>query len=190
MIWLIAGLLAFLSLHSVRRLAPRWRAARITAMGEGAWKGTYSLLSIAGFVLLIWGYSQARNEPLVMLSLPTAGMKHAAALLVTLAFVLLAAAFVPRNHFKARLGHPMMLAVALWAFAHLLANGSLHDVVLFGSFLFWAVLVFRAAYRSEPPTRTGATWTGTVASVVIGVAAAGLFAHFLHARWIGVPLSM
>jgi uncharacterized membrane protein len=190
MTWLILGLLAFLGLHSLRRLAPRWRSARIAAMGEGAWKGVYGLLSIAAFVLLIWGYGQARNEPLVMLSLPTAGMKHAAALLVTVAFVLLAAAYVPRNHFKARLGHPMTLAVALWAFAHLLANGSLHDVVLFGAYLLWTVLVFGAAYRSEPPTRSGATWVGTLLSVVIGIAAAALFAHFLHARWIGVPLSM
>jgi uncharacterized membrane protein len=188
MTWLILGLLAFLGLHSVRRLAPGWRTARMAAMGEGAWKGIYSLLSIAGFVLLIWGYGMARNEPLVMLWLPTDGMKHAAALLVTVAFVLLAAAFVPRNHFKARLGHPMTLAVALWAFAHLLANGSLHDAVLFGAFLLWAVFVFAIAIRSEPPPRTGASWLGTFASVVIGVAAAAVFAHYLHARWIGVPL--
>lgn len=189
MTWLILGLLAFLGLHSLRRLAPRWRAARIAAIGEGAWKGIYSLLSIAAFVLLIWGYSQARNGPLVMLWLPAAGLKHAAALLVLVAFVLLAAAYVPHNYFKARLGHPMLLAVALWALAHLLANGSRHDAVLFGAFLLWALFVFRAAFRSEPPTRSGATWIGTLSSVVIGVVAAGLFAHFLHARWIGVPLS-
>jgi uncharacterized membrane protein len=190
MIWLILGLLAFLGLHSVRRLAPGWRAARIAAIGGNAWKGLYSLVSIAGFVLLVWGYGQARSEPLAMVWLPPAGMEHATALLVTAAFVLLAAAYVPRNHFKSGLGHPMMLAVAVWAFAHLLVNGSLHDMVLFGAFLLWALFVFQAAFRSEPPTRSGASWLGTFLSVVIGIAAAGLFAHFLHARWIGVPLSM
>jgi uncharacterized membrane protein len=158
-------------------------------MGEGAWKGIYSLLSIAGFVLLIWGYGQARNEPQVFLWVPAVGLKHAAAALVLLAFVLLAAAYVPRNHFKARLGHPMLLAIALWALAHLLANGSRHDAVLFGAFLLWALLVFRSAIRSEPPTRRGATWAGTLSSVAIGIVATGVFAHFLHARWIGVPLS-
>lgn len=188
MIWLIAGLVAFLGLHSLRRLAPQWREARIAAMGRNAWRGIYSLFSIAGFLLLIWGYSKARIEPLVMVWLPPREMAHVTAVLVTVAFILLVAAFVPRNHFKARIGHPMMLAVALWAFAHLLANGSLHDMVLFGSFLTWSAWLFLVAYRSEPPNRQGATWWGTVLSLVIGVGAAGLFAHVLHARWIGVPL--
>jgi uncharacterized membrane protein len=174
----------------VRRLAPRWREARIAAMGAGAWKGVYSVLSIASFVLLIWGYGQARQEPLVMLWSPPPGMVHATALGVTLAFVLLVAAYVPRNHFKASLGHPMTLAVAVWAAAHLLANGSRHDIVLFGSFLLWSVFVYVNAVRSEPPTHRGASWLGTFLSVVIGIAAAGLFAHFLHGRWIGVPLAM
>lgn len=157
-------------------------------MGANAWKGIYSLFSIAGFLFLIWGYGQARNEPLVMLYVPEPMWKHIAAHLVGVAFILLAAAFVPRNHIKAWIGHPMMLAVAIWASAHLMANGSLHDVVLFGAFLAWSLFLFFSAYRSEPPTRTGATWIGTFVSLAIGVGAAALFAHYLHARWIGVPL--
>jgi len=190
MTWLILGLLAFLVPHTLRRLAPRWREARIAAIGANAWKGIYSLFSIAGFLFLIWGYGQARNEPLVMEWLPPRGLAHVTASLVLVAFILLAAAFVPRNHIKARIGHPMMLAVALWAFGHLLINGSRHDIVLFGAFLVWALFLFQAAFRSEPPTRTGATWVGTLLSIAIGVAATGLFAHVLHARWIGVPLSI
>ena len=189
MTWLILGLVAFLGVHSVRRLAPGWREARIAAIGRNAWRGIYSLFSIAGFLFLIWGYGQARNEPLVMEWLPPRELAHVTGFLVLVAFILLAAAFVPRNHIKASIGHPMMLAVALWAFGHLMANGSLHDMVLFGSFLVWALFVFFAAYRYEPPTRTGATWFGTLLSIAIGVAATGLFAHVLHARWIGVPLT-
>ena len=186
MVWLIAGLVLFLGLHSIRRLAPQWREARIVAMGAGGWKGLYSVLSIAGFVLLIWGYGKARFEPLVMLWIPPPGMRHAAFGLTLLAFLSLAAAFVPRTHIRARFGHPMVLAIILWSIAHLLANGSRHDVLLFGSFLVWSTLLFHASYRSEPPKRSGGTWSGTLLALLVGAAAWAGFAYYLHERWIGV----
>lgn len=186
MFWLIFGLLIFLGVHSVHLLAPRWRESRIAAWGMGPWKGLYSVLAIAGFVLLVWGYGQARMHSPVLLWMPPPGLRHAAALLTLPAFILLAAAYVPRNHIKAWLGHPMLLAVKLWAAAHLLVNGWLHGVLLFGSFLIWAVLSFRMARRREPAPRSGGTVAGTVATLAVGIVAWCGFAFYLHARWIGV----
>ena len=135
---LILGLVLFLGVHSVRIFANDWRTQTIAGRGEGTWKGLYSLLSIAGFGLIIWGYGLARQQP-VVLWVPPVGMRHVAALLTLIAFVLLMAAYVPRNGIKARLHHPMVISVKVWAFAHLLCNGNLADVLLFGAFLAWAV---------------------------------------------------
>lgn len=186
MIWLVLGLLMFLGVHSTRMLAPHWRDARIAAIGERKWKGIYSLVSIVGFVLLIWGYGQAKAGAPIVLWMPPTGLRHAAALLTLPAFVLVVAAYVPRNHFKAWLGHPMVLGVALWAAAHLLVNGWLHGVILFGSFLLWAVLDYLAARRREPAGHRGGTLAGTALSLLIGFAAWAGFAFYLHMRWIGV----
>ena len=144
------------------------------------------LRAVASFVLLVWGYGEARQAP-VLVWLPPPGLRHAAALLTLPAFVLLVAAYVPRNHLKARLGHPMLLAVKLWAAAHLLVNGWLHGMLLFGAFLVWAVLTFRSARRrampaSPPPTSALAT----LVSVLLGVAGWAGFALYLHLQWIGV----
>ena len=186
MIWLILGLMLFLGVHSVRIVAEHWRESRIASIGIDKWKGIHSLLAIAGFVLLIWGYGQARADAPTLLWMPPAGLRHVAALLTLPAFILVVAAYVPRNHFKAWLGHPMVSGVMLWAVAHLLVNGWLHGVVLFGSFLVWAVLDYRAARRREPPTHSGATWMGTSLALLIGTAAWASFAFYLHVRWIGV----
>lgn len=188
MSYLILGLVLFLGVHSVRIAADGWRAAQMARLGENAWKGLYSLLSIAGFALIIWGYGQARLTPQVLWATPK-GMAHLASLLTLIAFVLLAAAYVPRNHLKARLRHPMILAVKLWALAHLLANNTLADLLLFGAFLLWAVLDFRAARqrdRATPPAPLPASAAGTAATVIIGLAAWAGFAFWAHAAWIGV----
>ncbi len=128
---LILGLVIFLGAHSVRIVAEPWRTAMRAKLGENGWKGLYSVVSIAGFVLLVWGYGQARLDP-VPLWTPMLWARHLAALLVLASFILLAAAYVPGNGIKAKLHHPMVLGVKLWAFAHLLANGMLADVLLFG----------------------------------------------------------
>jgi uncharacterized membrane protein len=185
---LILGLVLFLGVHSLRIVANDWRSRTIARRGENAWKGLYSGVSVAGFVLLVWGFAQARLNP-VVLWLPPVGMRHAAALLTLIAFVLLAAAYVPRNHLKAKLRHPMVLAVKVWALAHLLANGTLADVVLFGSFLLWAVLSFRAARqrdRAQPPQPVQATPAGTLTAVVVGTVAWAAFAFWAHGALIGV----
>lgn len=186
---LIAGLVVFLGLHSVRIFAEDWRQARRAAWGEGAWKGLYSVGSAVGLALIIWGYGLSRIAP-VDLWMPPVWTRHLSALLTVPAFVLLVAAYVPGNRIRSAVGHPMILAVKLWAFAHLLANGRLADVLLFGSFLVWAVLDFRSARRRPPeagviPAAAPALWRDLVV-VFGGLGAWAVFAIWLHASWIGV----
>jgi uncharacterized membrane protein len=185
---LIVGLIVFLGVHSVRIFADGWRSAQIARHGEGAWKGVYSLASAVGLGLIVWGYGQARLDP-VMLWQPQAWARHVAALLVLIAFVLLAAAYVPRNGIKARLHHPMILGVKVWAFAHLLANHTLADLLLFGGFLLWAVADFRAARQRDRRAQTHyppGTATGTLITVAVGLLGYAAFAFWLHAWWFGV----
>lgn len=185
---LIAGLVIFLGVHSVRMLAEGWRTRVRARLGEGAWKGLYSLVSLVGLALVVWGFDLAREHP-VMLWVPPTGMRHAASLLTLLAFVLLAAAYVPGNAIKARLHHPMVLGVKAWGLAHLLATGMLMHLVLFGAFLIWAVANFSLSRRRDrrdgvryPPGRTVAT----AVTCVLGVAAWAVFAFGLHGVLIGI----
>lgn len=186
MTWLILGLVVFLGVHSVRILAPLWRAHTIERVGERAWKGVYSLLSIAGFVLIVWGYGQARAAGAMVVWVPPAGMRHAAAMLTLLAFVLLVATYVPRNHIQRAVGHPMVIGVALWSIAHLLAVGWLHAMVLCGAFLAWAVADWLSArQRRSIPRAAPASAAMTGLTVVVGVIAWAAFAFWLHAALIG-----
>ncbi|MCV2356450.1 NnrU family protein [Paucibacter sp. B2R-40] len=188
MLELVLGLLIFLGVHSVRIVANDWRSAQMQQRGEAAWKLGYTALSLLGFGLIVWGFGQARQNPQILWTTPK-GMNHLAALLTLVAFVLLAAAYVPRNAIKARLRHPMVLGVKVWALAHLLANNSLADLLLFGSFLIWAVLSFRAARqrdRLNPPAALTASASGTALTVLIGAAAWAGFAFWGHVALIGV----
>ena len=188
MSYLVLGLVLFLGVHSVRIVADGWRTQMRARMGELPWKGLYSLASILGLALIVWGYGLARQQPVVLWN-PPVGMRHAASLLTLIAFVLLAAAYVPRNALKARLHHPMVLGVKVWALAHLLSNGNLADVVLFGGFLLWAVLDFRAARqrdRAQGMVYAPGTTAGTVIAVAVGTAAWAGFAFWAHAWLIGV----
>ena len=149
---LMLGLVLFLGVHSTRIVADGWRTATIARVGEKPWKGIYSLLSIAGFVLL-------------------------------------AAAYVPGNAIKRAVGHPMMAVVKVWALAHLLANGTLADVLLFGTFLSWAVLGFIAARRRDRASGTtypAGPGSRTAIAVVAGLVAWAVFAFALHRPLIGV----
>ncbi|MBL8306837.1 MAG: NnrU family protein [Rubrivivax sp.] len=186
---LILGLVLFLGTHSVRIFADGWRTAQRARLGENAWKGAYSLISLAGFVMLCYGYGQARLEPTVLWASPI-WTRHLAALLLLPAFVFIVAAHVPGNAIKARLKHPMVLGVKVWALAHLLANNMLADLVLFGSFLVWAVLDYRssrlrdaAAGTVYPPGRLGPT----LVTVVAGLVLYAVFAFWAHRALFGVP---
>jgi len=188
MLLLIAGLVIFLGVHSLRIFAEPWRGAQIARLGVGAYKGIYSVASALGLVLLVIGYAQARATPIVIWS-PPLWTRHLSALLVLFAFVLLVAAYVPRNRIKAAVGHPMILGVKLWAAGHLLANGTAADVLLFGAFLLWAVLDLRAARardRVHGRVSAGASLAGDVATIVIGVVLWAAFAFHLHAWLFGV----
>lgn len=185
---LILGLLMFLGMHSARIVAEGWRTQVIAQRGPGAWKGLYTVVSLVGFGLILWGYGQARLEPVVLWAAPV-WTRHLAALLVLVALVLLAAAYVPGNGIKARVHHPMVLGVKVWALAHLVANNTLADLLLFGSFLVWAVLDFRSSRQRDraagtvyPPGSAGRT----VVTVVLGVVLWALFAFWLHGLLFGV----
>ena len=188
MAYLILGLVLFLGVHSTRIFADGWRSSMVAKMGPMPWKGLYSVVSIASFVLLVWGYARARENP-VLIWTPPEAMRHVTALLVLLAFILFVATYVPRNWFKSKLHHPQMLSVKTWAFAHLLSNGTLVDMVLFASFLVWAALGFRAARqrdRAEGTVYAPATAQGTVIVLVVGAIAWAAFAFWLHGWLIGV----
>jgi uncharacterized membrane protein len=185
---LVLGLILFLGVHSVRIFADDWRRAQIAKRGEGTWKGIYSVLSIGGFMLIVWGYGLARQDP-VPLWAPQVWARHLASVLTLVSFILLLAAYVPNNGIKARLHHPMVLAVKVWALAHLLANHTLADVVLFGSFLAWAVFDFRAARardRAGNVSYAPGTLGGTAITVVAGTAVWAAFAMWLHVMLFGV----
>lgn len=188
MFLLIAGLLLFLVSHSVGIAAPDWRARQLARLGEHRWKGLYSLVSLVALGLIIWGYGHARANPVVVWTSP-AWTRHVAALLIVIAFVLIAAAYVPRTRIKAAIGHPMTAGIALWAFAHLLANGRLSAVILFGAFLAWALVTFVARRRRD--RNAGTTYPpGSLAqdaiALVAGVGVSIGFALYLHGPLIGV----
>ena len=188
MSYLILGLILFLGAHSVRIFAEGWRTQTLQRLGEGGWKGLYSVVSLLGFGLILWGYGLARQHPVLLWS-PPAGMRHLAALLMLASFVLLTAAYVPGNRIKARLRHPMVLGVKAWALAHLLANGQLLHAVLFGAFLVWAVLDFRSARqrdRLQPAVAAAGTAGATGITIAIGVVAWLVFTLWLHGLLIGV----
>lgn len=184
---LILGLAIFLGVHSVRIFADDWRSRQLERIGKRAWKGLYALTSLIGFVLIVWGFGLAREHSMVVY-LPPMWLRHLNALLTLVAFVLVVAAYVPRNHLKAAIGHPMLAGVAVWAAGHLLATGRLHDVVLFGAFLLWAVVDFASARRNR--TASGAdipaTRSGDAVTLIVGVVLWAVFAFVLHGWLIGV----
>jgi uncharacterized membrane protein len=188
MITLVIGLVVFLGVHSIGIVAPAWRARQVSRFGIRPWKLAYSALSIAGLLLVIWGYGLARTQSVVLWTAPPA-MRHVTALLAIIAFILVAAAYVPPNHIKSKLGHPMTVGVGLWALAHLLANGALHDVILFGAFLAWALVTYvtrRRRDRAAGTTYAPGTAKGDAIAIVAGTVVALVFALFLHGPLIGV----
>lgn len=184
---LVLGLILFLGVHSVSIVAPAWREGQIAHLGERAWKGIYALVSLAGLLLLIYGYGLARQSPVVLYTPPPA-MRHVALLLMLPVFPLLFAAYLP-GRIQRTARHPMLLAVKLWAASHLLANGTLADVLLFGGFLAWAVadrisVKRRTVQHAVPGAPPGAL--NDLIVLVVGLAAYVVFLFWGHARLIGV----
>lgn len=188
MTWLILGLLIFLGVHSVRIFAETWRVQALARWGEKGWKGAYSLLSLVGFALIVVGFGVARQQPVVLWATPV-WTRHLAALLTLPAFVLLVAAYVPGNGIKAAVKHPMILGVKLWAFAHLIANNTLAEVLLFAGFLLWAVFSFRAARQRDRAAKLvypAGRLAPTLLTVALGLVGWAVFAFWAHGALIGV----
>ena len=184
----ITGLVLFLGCHSMRVFAEDWRNRKLEQWGEKIFKGIYSIASLVGFVLLVYGFSKIRWDSPQLWSPPVA-MRHIAALLMLFAMVLLVAGQVPHNAIKAKRGHPMILAVKVWALAHLLANGSLAGVLLFGSFLIWSVILFASSRRRDrrlAVVYAPGTAGRTAIVLVAGSLAWAVFAFWLHGLLIGI----
>jgi uncharacterized membrane protein len=188
---LLLGLVVFLGAHSVRIFAEGWRTAMIGRLGANGWKGLYSLASLAGLVLIVVGFGATRAQP-ALVWVPPVALRHVASLLNLVAFVMIVAAYVPGNAIKARLRHPMILGVKVWAFAHLISNQMLAEMILFGAFLVWALFDYRAARARDrvsgeaaPVDRAGRAGP-TVVTVVVGGLGWALFALWAHGLLIGV----
>jgi uncharacterized membrane protein len=187
---LIAGLILFLGMHSIAIVAPGLRDRAMLRLGEGAWKGSYGLVSLLGFALIVYGFGIAREHP-VVLYVPPVWLRHVAFLLMLPVFPLLLAAYLP-GRIKTAAKHPMLAAVKFWALAHLLANGMLADVLLFGGFLAWAVFD-RISFKRRPPqalrTAPAGRWNDALA-VLLGLALYGFFIGWAHLHLFGVsPLA-
>jgi uncharacterized membrane protein len=185
---LILGLLVFFGVHSISLLAPGWRNRIAERLGTRTWQGLYSLVALAGFYLLVSGYGVARPVATVLYVTPS-WLRYAAALLMLPAFTLALASVLP-GRIRARAGHPLLLATMLWAAAHLLTNGSLADLLLFGGFLAWAIAVRISLERrpARPVRALPASRANDAIAVVGGLAIYVIFILWLHARWIGVPV--
>ena len=186
MTYLIAGLVIFLGVHSVAIIAPQFRTRARERLGEGGWKGAYGLISLIGFVLIVEGFGLAQQSPVVLYS-PPSWMRHVTFLFMLPVFPLLLAAYLP-GRIKSAAKHPMLAAVKFWAFGHLLANGTLADVLLFGGFLAWAV-VDRISLKRRPPQALRTVLPGRfndLAAVVLGLVLYGSFVGWLHVRLFGV----
>ena len=185
---LLLGLVIFFAVHSVSIVNDPWRDRMLAKIGEGPWKGLYALASLVGFVLIVWGYGLARHDPMVLYT-PPEWLRTVAMVLQVPVFPLLFAAYLP-GRIKSATKHPMLVATKLWAFAHLLANGTLAALLLFGAFLVWAVLdrisMKHRAQRpipSVPPAKAN-----DIIAVVGGLALYVAFVFGLHGWLIGVPL--
>lgn len=188
MTMLIAGLVIFLGVHSVAIVAAGWRERMIGRIGELPWMTVYSVIALVGLVLIVWGYDLARQDPVPVYWPPT-WLRHLALLLMIPVFPLLLAAYLP-GRIRSTVRHPMLVAVKLWALAHLLANGMLSDIVLFGSFLIWAGVDRMSVKRRNPPPPPGLPpgALNDAIAVVGGLAVYVAFILWLHAWLIGIPV--
>jgi len=185
---MILGLAVFIVPHAfVTRRGER--AALIARMGEGPYKIAFSVVAIVAVVLIGWGFAVYRTTGWIDVWYPPAWTRHVTVTLMWIAVICVAAAYAPGN-IKRVLKHPMLVGVKLWAFAHLLANGDLGSIILFGSILAWAVYdritLKRRADAGAPPIPVGG-WKNDVVAVVAGTLAYLALGFAFHPLVIGVP---
>jgi len=190
MLFLVFGLLVFLGTHSMRINTDGLRERLIEGVGLARFKAAYSLVSLFGFAMVVYGFGVARDAPIVLWT-PLQPMKYLAYFLTLVAMIFMAAVYVPRNAIKTKLHHPMVLSVKVWALAHVLANGTLAHLVLFGSMLVWSVLLFRASRardkRNQVVYATG-NKGATILTIEIGIAMWLVFVGWAHGWLIGVQV--
>lgn len=189
MLMLVIGLVIFLIPHSLSIFAAQWKRAKSQSLGS-IFKAIYAIVSLIGLVLMVYGYSLTRINPVFIWN-PPAVMSLVTAVLLLIAMVLLVAAYVPGNRIKSAIGHPMLVATKVWGFAHLLSNGRLGDIVLFATLMFWSVLLYtvlkrRNRLQQNTPADVAADIIPTVITVVAGIGLWLIFALWLHLRLIGV----
>ncbi len=188
MLIFLVGLAVFLGMHSISIANRPWRDAMVARLGEPAWKGLYTVISLVAFASLCYGYGLTRTAPTVLYT-PPAFLKHVAFLLLLPVFPLVLSVYLP-GRIKAKAKHPLLLATKLWAIAHLLVNGNLADVLLFGGILIWAV-ADRVSVKQRPQTvavlGSQATRNDLIA-LGAGLALYGIFLVWLHRILIGVGL--
>jgi uncharacterized membrane protein len=185
---LILGLVVFLASHLfvTRRAA---RAAAIARLGKPVYHSLFALVSLIGLALIVWGFAEYRAHGWIDVWFPPAFMRHITVGLMLIAAILFTAAFIP-SHIKVRTRHPMLAAVKTWAFAHLLSNGDLGSILLFGSLLAWAVYARIAAKRRTdfivPAAPAG--WTNDIIVVLVGIVIYFSVGYAFHPVVIGVPV--
>lgn len=184
---LIVGLAVMLGTHVFVTFRDH-RAALIARLGQGGYRVLFSILSLVGLVLIVWGYGDYRAGESIQLWSPPPFMRHITVGLMPFSAILLVATYIP-SHIKARAKHPMFAAIKIWAFAHLLSNGDLGSVLLFGGFLVWAIYGRIAAKRrgDAGPQTAPAGWTNDVIVVVAGVVLFLALGYYFHPYVIGVP---
>jgi len=187
---LITGLILFFGVHTVSIVAPGWRERVVGRIGKAPWQGLYSVIAIVGLVLIVQGYAAARGQTAVLYQLPRA-IQYLTMLLMLPVFPLLLATYLP-GRIKTLMRHPMLAATKFWALAHLLANGTVADLVLFGSVLAWAV-ADRISLKRRPSRPAASLPAGHWNDVIAIVAGLAIYVGFflgLHRWLVGMPLTV
>ena len=184
----IAGLVVFFAAHSFVTFRGA-RADVIAKLGLSGYRAVFALVSLVGLALIVWGYGQYRALDLIQIWSPPAFMRHITVGLMLFAVIFFTAAFIP-SHIKTKLKHPMLAGVKTWALAHLLSNGDLGSLLLFGAFLAWGVYARIAAKRRGDvgTTTAPAGWTNDIIVVVLGIVIYLALGYAFHPMVIGVPV--
>ena len=187
---MILGLVVFLGSHLFVSLRPQ-RAMLIARLGEGPYKGLFSLVSLIGLALIVYGFAHYRASEWIDIWSPPRWTRHVTALLVWPAIICIIAAYIP-SQIKRVLKHPMLVGVKLWAVAHLLSNGDLGSIILFASILAWAVYdrisLKRRTDAPAPAVATGSGYRNDFIAVVVGTLVYFVLGFWFHPWVIGVPV--
>jgi uncharacterized membrane protein len=185
---LVLGLVVLLGAHVFVTFRDA-RAGLVTQLGLNGYRALFSIVSIVGLALIVWGFGQYRAHDLIQVWSPPDFMRHITVGLMLFAVIFFTAAFIP-SHIKAKAKHPMLAGVKTWALAHLLSNGDLGSILLFGAFLAWGVYARIAAKRrGDLGTATApAGWTNDIIVVVLGIVIYLALGYAFHPMVIGVPV--